>query len=148
MKYIHYGSAAFDSTRFTSVRNKEFPFVKPEVGTGLWASPVDAEYGWKEAATDMGFFEDRAGSDKHFIFELAPHTRILTINSLADLMPLPIVISRYATGGEFDFEAIAKEYDVMYLTTQGQTATRMSHPRNLYGWDCECILVLNQGVII
>ena len=42
--YIHYGSKKFDTERFTPIQNC-YPRNKP-IG-GLWASEVDAQFGWK-----------------------------------------------------------------------------------------------------
>ena len=42
-----------------------------------------------------------------------------------------------------DFENIARHYDAIHLTPKGQEDTRWSTPHNLYGWDCETILILN-----
>jgi len=45
MKYIHYGSNCFDPSKFVEIKNEKY-FNKP-VG-GLWASNIDAKFGWKE----------------------------------------------------------------------------------------------------
>ena len=36
MRYIHYGCTSFDKLKFQEIKG------------GLWASPIDAEYGWKD----------------------------------------------------------------------------------------------------
>lgn len=36
-----------------------------------------------------------------------------------------------------------RRVDAIYLTARGQRATHLSFPRNLYGWDCECVFILN-----
>ena len=51
-----------------------------------------------------------------------------------------------ARGGVYDFEAMAKDYDVIKLTDEGQWKTRLTNP-SLYGWDCECILIMNPDVV-
>jgi len=43
-----------------------------------------------------------------------------------------------------DYEECATRYDAIHLTDRGQWATRMTHPKNLYGWDCESVLILNK----
>ena len=43
--YIHYGSKKFDTERFTPIKNC-YPRNKP-IG-GLWASDVNAPFGWKK----------------------------------------------------------------------------------------------------
>lgn len=44
-----------------------------------------------------------------------------------------------------DFELLAKHFDVIHLTENGQYETRLNHP-DLYGWDCESSLWLNWAV--
>jgi len=44
-----------------------------------------------------------------------------------------------------DFLAIAKSgIDALWLTVRGERATRYTTP-GLYGWDCECVLIMNPG---
>lgn len=45
MEYIHYGHKHFEVNEFEPIRNREL-FPKPF--GGFWASPVNAEYGWKD----------------------------------------------------------------------------------------------------
>lgn len=49
--------------------------------------------------------------------------------------------ARRFDGGPSKKEAIAKKYDAVHLTSEGQWRTRHSTP-NLYGWDCESTLWL------
>lgn len=43
---------------------------------------------------------------------------------------------------EIHYVAMAEEYDAVYLTEEGQWATRLTFPDNLYGWDVPSILWL------
>ena len=45
IEYIHYGHNKFDIDRFMPIQNKMF-YNKPY--GGLWASRIDARYGWKD----------------------------------------------------------------------------------------------------
>lgn len=45
MEYIHYGHKHFEVNEFEPIRNREL-FPKPF--GGFLASPVNAEYGWKD----------------------------------------------------------------------------------------------------
>ena len=46
-----------------------------------------------------------------------------------------------------DFEKMVKMgYDAIYLTDKGQMETRFTMP-DLYGWDCECVLVMNPDCV-
>ena len=76
-----------------------------------------------------------------------------TIDSYADLQTLCRMYGRTETFGEDskygpfhdtfpDWSLVAERYDGVHLTDEGQWATRLSHPLNLYGWDCESTLWL------
>ena len=49
-----------------------------------------------------------------------------------------------------DFEKVALEFDAIHLTTRGMMETRFTpfETPDLYGWDCESVLVLNRDVIV
>lgn len=145
MKFIHYGSPVFDPKLFTPAKNRKFPDSKPEYKTGLWASPVDSEYSWKDWCESENFRE--CANDNAFIFELHPNTRIYTINNIDDLNAIPQVCEKCWVG--LDFEALSKDYDVLHLTADGFLKTRLiEQTLSTYSWDCESIVVLNAGVII
>ena len=147
MEYVFYGSQEYDASKFNQIKNSIVPSNKPDRSTGLWASPVDSSWGWKDWCDS----EEFRGCDKEnsFTFSLDNKAKIFTVDSLSDLEKLPSLVhpmSSFIFG--LDFEKIAKEYDAIFLSSIGQEKTRMSHPASLYGWDCECILVLNKGFII
>jgi len=52
MKLIHYGSTSFDPKKFNPVLNS---YIKPT--GGLWTSPIDSEFGWKDWCTAEDFRE-------------------------------------------------------------------------------------------
>ena len=133
MELISYGLGdKFEKEKFIPIRNADF--LKPK--GGLWASPVDSEYGWCDWCKE----EDFGNLETNFQFEFDGN--ILVIDSLPDLkeilwldyksyFPLP------------DFETIlAIGYDGIFLTEKGQRDTRFSKP-SLYEWDCECVLIMN-----
>lgn len=144
MKLIHWGAKKFDDELWQSIQNEQW--VKPR--GGLWSSPVDSTYGWKQWCKDEGFRKYRA--DNHFIFELMPASKILTINSLEDLQA---ALKKYRQTGShhlhsyLDYAKIAINYDAIHLTEEGQIKTRYTHP-NLYAWDCETVLILRRKAII
>lgn len=83
----------------------------------------------------------------------ATSPRIYTINTFADLKhaiqrwphqcyPDVPPWSSLADEWEIDYVAMADEYDAVELTDDGQWATRLSFPENLYGWDVASILWL------
>jgi len=45
MKLIHYGATSFDEAKFRSIKNREY--CNKPLG-GLWTSPVNSKYSWKD----------------------------------------------------------------------------------------------------
>ena len=82
--YIHYGSSKYEPDKFKPIKNS-LMWTKQE--GGLWASPKDAAFGWKEWCINTEFKE--CNIDKSFEFTLAPNARILQINNKHDLADLP-----------------------------------------------------------
>jgi len=143
IKCIVYGLGnEYQQKRFQAIRNRN-RFVKPT--GGLWASPINCLYGWKEAATDMeiGDFETS--------FEITIEGNILVIDSFEDLEKLPHIteeLGPFAILEVPDFEALLLDgVQAIFLTEKGQNETRLTTPRNLYGWDCESVLVLDKECI-
>lgn len=143
-RYIHYGSKHFDINRFTPIKNEPL-FTKP-MG-GLWASKVDDNYGWKKWCKNNGVYIDEL--EEYFIFTLKEDARILEINDIKDLEPLPKCkkIDEFDflnIGWVFlDFEEIQKQYDAIFVNISD---------RGLYyalsGWDCNSLLVMNSDCIL
>lgn len=139
MTYIHYGSPAFDLSKFEQVRNY---FNKPQ--GGLWASPVDAEYGWKNWCEEESFRE--CHEENSFSFRLAENANVLRIDSVDKESTIPR-LPGYNT-------ASIHAYDFEKLVMDGIDAVEfvISLDRRLYwamyGWDCDSILVLNPAVVV
>lgn len=157
MKLIHYSSTKFDRSRFTVIKNRAL-FNKPS--GGLWTSPIDSKWGWKDWCIGEHFNIDKL--NKFFIIELKKDSKILKINSLDDLKKVPLQnlddrVKNYPELKDVfysmnfpNYEKISKEYDAIHLTERGQYETRLppfGEP-NLYGWDCETVLVMNPNCII
>ena len=74
---------------------------------------------------------------------------VYVIDCLDDLLALPI---HSVLDGHFrfvDFEqCLADDIDAIHLTSNGEMATRFSKPTNLYGWDCESVLIMNPSGIV
>lgn len=129
-KLITYGCGnSFELAKFKPVKNVNF--VKPE--GGLWASPFDSKYGWREWCMREGF-GDLSSS---FTFQYSGRT--LVVDREDDLL-----LMTWTRRGFPDFEAMVKRgIDAIYLTEKGEAETRLSVPYDLYSWDCECILIMN-----
>lgn len=137
---IRYGSNEYDHTMYP-IRND---WVKPK--GGLWTSPVNSDWGWKQWCESNEFrLESLQYSYK---LELLDNARLLIIDSLDDLLRLPfrndLPIHQIISSKYLDFELLKKSYDAIWLTKKGQGETHLSRPINLYGWDCECVLIMNK----
>ena len=123
---------AYCREKFTPIKNRKH--MKPE--GGLWASPVCSNYGWRE------WCEAESWGDLKSRFETEFTGRTLVIDSLLDLGGVIWQEDSYGIGYP-DYEAmLGMGVDSIFLTEKGQQETRFSHP-GLYGYDCECVLVMN-----
>ena len=148
--YIHYGSKEFDLIKFKPIKNTPL-FAKPE--GGLWGSPEDAKYGWAEWCAAQEFRECR--KDNSFKFSLKGDAKILYINSIRDLEPLPkaknepLQIHMWVC---LDFEQLVRDgIDAIELDLSGEKRTETRREGlyyQLYGWDCDSLLVLNKDMIV
>ena len=137
MELIHYGSSVYKEELFEDIKNENW--VKPR--GGLWSSPVDSKWGWKDWCEAEQFRE--CDEENSFRFKLSS-AKIATIDNLKDLIYLPF----QENGRYLDYETIALNYDAIYLTENGEKETRYTTGWvNLYGWDCETVLVLNKRCI-
>ena len=138
-KYIHYGHRSFNRNLFIPIANRR-NLAKP-IG-GLWASAVDADYGWKDWCEDSDF--RKCENENSFIFTLSDNARVLYIDNISDTDNLP------KTSGEFklcswvclDFEKLKDEYDAIEVKISGDGIYF-----GLYGWDCDSILIMNPDII-
>ena len=137
-KYIHYGSKAFDRSKFEKISNY---FIKP--GGGLWASRDNSLFGWKQWNDESKF--RKCTRENSFTFSLTPGANVVELFTLEDLQNLPIRQKDFFVGEFYiiDFEECVKRgIDAIELMDIGKG---LYYP--LYGWDCECILILNPDIV-
>lgn len=143
--YIHYGNTRFDKNLFKPIKN-DF-FIKPN--GGLWASPIDAKYGWKDWNEDSNYIKCR--EDNCFRFRLKDNARVCVINKLEDLALLPLnkMMAIYDFMGEREYKFL----DFEQIVTLGYDAIleNLSNDNRLYwalyGWDCDSLLVFNKDIV-
>ena len=141
-RFIHYGHKEFNPAMFVGITNRTL-HTKPN--GGLWASDIDARYGWKDWCKENDFCECRTNNS--FVFGLAPDAKILTINSVKELEKLPILKDETYIASiwcSLDFEQISKDYDAMEVNISNDPALYYK----LYGWDCDSIVVMNPSVVV
>lgn len=146
--YIHYGATKFDPLLGFPIKN-EYCWVKPE--GGLWASRTNASFGWKDWCAREEFRE--CTEDCSFEFVIKDESRIATISTLQQLRRLPrIENSRLASSYLIDFEKCLRlGIDAIELCWYGEEFANVASGDlyfELYGWDCDSIVVLNPDVII
>lgn len=148
--YKHYGATAFDKSKFNRIRNR--PYWNKPFG-GLWASPCNAKYGWKEWNDGENYF---VCDDKNsFTFTLSENARILTVQNMLDFKNMKAKYQSPNLPGDiyddflitaFDFEKISKDFDAVYCEI-GESKENNGLYDALYGWDCTSLLVLNPDVV-
>lgn len=142
MKVIHYGSKRLIKPIFKSVTNSSY---RNKPMGGLWTSPINSNYGWKDWCKESEFRE--CTIDNSFTLDIS-NAKILTINTIEDLLK-EIDINKKNDIEEIliDYELISESYDVIHLTIEGLKNTRFSNFNlksiSLYGWDVETTLLLN-----
>jgi hypothetical protein len=103
---------------------------------GYWCSPINSKYGWKEWVRDN---MDEWQTDVHHTATIRGNG--LIINRSEDYTG-PRGAWRYGQGC-WDWDWIIAHYDFVWLTYEGEHACHME----LYGWDCESIVVFNPDCI-
>lgn len=147
--YAHFGHDHFDAESMDKIQNRTLG-VKP-VG-GIWASPIDAEYGWIDWNETEQFAE--CNLDNAFGFTLSDGARVLQITSHGQLMQIAEEYEAYIPFGMrdiakmtgsviLDFEELAEDYDAIEVSISSDR--QLYH--DLYGWDCDSILVMNPDVV-
>ena len=142
-QWLTMGIENIDKDKWIEVSNNSFN--KPY--GGLWACEYkpnnEFKSDWLEwCDNEMPNWTKNYG----VVFELKDDTIIYTINTYEDLEKLynkyPKESNLLGFSKLIDFEKASKDYDVIFLTNEGQWATRFGDI-NLYGWDIECILIMN-----
>jgi hypothetical protein len=145
MKVVHYTDKSFKLHPII-IKNgdgKTGLLIKPN--GGLWCSPLESENGWIDWCKSESF-GNLANQQKVILNIDTNHFAV--IDSEQDMeRKLPW----YQFEGNFwaiDFKKMVEQgIDGIHLTAKGLAETRWTHPKTLYGWDCETILIMNEGCI-
>lgn len=137
-----------DGFRPVEMSENNYPSVKPASG-GLWTSTYLGPQGsdWIQWCMSESFYIDQKDprTENPWLLVPAVDARVYEIDSYSDLATLCKRHGhRYDSKGldytKPNWSSISEEYDAVHLTARGETATRLSLPLDLYGWDCESTL--------
>lgn len=139
-RYVFYGDDPLDKNKMQPITNR--PLASKPDG-GLWASPVDTQYGWADWCWREDFRDTSAQHKTVFSIENATVLKWTCAEDVA-CSPMqdvpPEIINNFAGFTAPDFEKISERYDAIEVKID-----RLHH--TLYGWDCDTLLVLNPEVI-
>ena len=155
-EFITYGIIV-EEEKFNRIKNGSKKYINKPDG-GLWASPTDSEWGWKDWCEAEDFNVGTLTSWTKFI--LKGTAKLLVIDGLLDLMKCidkyPLEIPEYR--GIFserrfiDFEAIERDgFDGVFLTELGNCQCHLPMDeifdiekyQDLNAWDCESVILFN-----
>ena len=140
--YIHFGLDHFDKEKFKKVKNRKLG-LKPQYG--LWGSPVETERSWKQWCEENDFRECRA--DNCFYFRINS-LQVYEIKNKEDFNGLPcktqpgIFENVYPDAKCINFEALQQG------GCSALDITIKDIDEYLPGYDCDCILVLDDRDLV
>lgn len=111
----------------------------------FWASPVDTEWGWKDWCKSENFCVSELTDA--FVFELKDGAKVFEINSGDDVLKMPMQSTDLTI-------TVIKPIDFEAMLSQGVDAIEFNYTLcpslywELYGWDCDSLLVLNPDIIV
>ena len=116
----------------------------------LWTSTYKPRSKYKSGWAEFVACEDMDWQlSKALLIIISKKARLCIINCFEDLNNLKEYTDadkKRFVSDDLDFSKLVKDYDLVHLTEEGQEHTRFSSP-GLYGWDCECSVILNPEVI-
>jgi hypothetical protein len=136
-QYIHYGADSYNKLKFKKVVGSHIGINKP-IG-GLWASPVDSNWGWINWCKQNKYHTERL--DKYFKFTLVNGSRVFHIRTYDDMFKLPCVDNNDI---EYDWLKIKQKYDAVELHI---TENYPLFHDVFYSWDVDSIVILNPNII-
>ena len=153
-QYIHYGASMLDKSRVSETRKGYILKSKPD--KGLWASPVNAEWGWKDWCEAEDFRMDTFSES--FRFRIDKKAKILRVRCEEDILPFVIfdtdeTINRFRgmlgckteISDELDLERLYRMFDGIELFLSNDYSM---HNGIFNSWDVDSIVVWNPNVIL
>lgn len=142
--FISYGTDEFDVNKFRQpIFNSKRAMINNKPVGGLWASPIDAQFGWVDFCDCSSFHLKTLA--KHFIFKLKPNANIYIIDNVEDLRK----ISTIPFYGELCINwELLQDFDGIFVTDNGRKLKVVKGLRGLDAWDVASICVFNPDIII
>lgn len=144
MTYIHFGHKKYDPDKFEAV--VDTGWIKPY--GGLWVSKYKAsKFPWWVLCSQNNYV--RCELENSFKIKLKPEARIFVINSCEDIENLPQhknnLYKKFFIEEQVlvDWRTLMKDYDAVEFNLSNDWAMY----RKLYGWDCDCVFIMNKDVI-
>lgn len=149
-EYIHYGDDKFDPQLCTK---KLIYHHRAKPDKGIWASPVNAEFGWKEWCESEMHYPKGFDWKKSFTFTLTKEANILYIHTEDDILDYIIenpddwnlFNTKTTISDSLNLEKLYKEFDGMELFMFENYIDL--HYSIFNSWDCDSIVVWNPDVI-
>ena len=111
----------------------------------LYTTPVDSQHSWRQWCMENNFVIGRY----RIVLEIDAE-RILKIDGVDDLGRLAWrQVEQAAMLRDIDWIGMREDgIGGVWLTEKGEIETRYSSPqRSLYGWDCETVAILDEGIV-
>lgn len=151
--FIHYGERLKEEN-FHPIKDRMSIINKPS--GGLWSSPVDSKWGWKDWCESEYFRVDTLW--RYTTFKLKPDTKILVIDSLLDFIhvwekySIPTMRNNFISTRVLSFEKIQEDgYKGVYLTDSGNFECHYHSfgtcDGDLNAWDCESMILFDLDCI-
>lgn len=147
MVFISYGTDEFDVNKFRQpIFNSKRAMINNKPVGGLWASPIDAQFGWVDFC-DCNSFHLKTLA-KHFIFRLKPNANIYIIDNEEDLRKISTLPDiNYHNNLGINWELL-KDYDGVFVTDNGRHLKFLNGIKGLEAWDVASICIFNPNVIV
>ena len=139
--YIHYGHNKFDKDKFKPIKNVKSLGIKPN--GGFWGCRKDANRSWFDWCIREDYEVDSL--KKSFEFTISKNAKILTIDNhkKLDKIPKRDDIDTSIVYMALDFEKLSEGYDAIEVFISKDEQLYW----DLYGWDCDSILIMNPDII-
>lgn len=140
--YIHYGDFIFHPEAIGSDHNDAW---RNKPNYALWASPINAKFGWRDFCEGEDFRTDTL--DEWFTFILKPWAKVFYVDSLEKERDIPVQYVEHWTS--FD----RKVYDFEMLKEIGYDAIEVNISKcpelysAMYSWDCDSIAIFNPEAV-